>query len=1045
MTTPEPDAFPVAPGQQRMWFLARLEPDLAVYNVNFWLPLPPGCDPELARRGLARLVARHEPLRTSFSMRDGAVVQLVHGSVPVTVEETDLRPLPATEREPEFQRIAGADAARPFTLDRAPLWRARLVRLADQELRLVWICDHTIFDGASSDIFVTELLECCAALRERRPPRLAELAIQYADYAVWQREQLTEQRVATELAYWRKELTGLPRDLGLPTDRPRPPVRSYRGEVHQFALAEELTSRVAERARSLGGTLFMVLLAGFKALLSRWAGRPDIFVGCPVAGRPLPELAPLIGMFVNAVVLRTDLGGDPSFREAVRRVRATLLESLEHQELPFERIVEDLRPARDLSRPPLYQVAFNLVPSDTRGQIGNGTVKVDLALDLNLRDRRLHGRLEYATDLFDTATAERLAGAYQTLLDAALRDPDLPISRLPVLPAAQRTRLLALGRGPRVELPAPAGLPELLRAQAARTPDATAVVSESGQLTYWQLHARADRLAQRLRRLGAGPEVPVAVAAERSPELVVAVVAVLQAGAVLVPLDPDYPPDRLAFQLADSGAAVLLTRQRLRDALPEPGCPVLLLDEPGPTPELTDAEPEPALRPDHAAYLLYTSGSTGWPKGVVTSHRSLVNRLDWMQRAFRLDAGDAVLHKTSVSFDVSLWELCWPLVTGARLVLARPGGQRDPGYLRHAIIRSEVSTIHFVPSMLEAFLATDGIERCRSLRRVICSGEELTRGVVDRWRVRLPGAELHNLYGPTEAAIDVSAWPCHPAGSGTVPIGRPVANTQLYVLDRWLEPVPEGFPGELHIGGVQLARGYHGRPARTAAAFVPDPHGPPGTRLYRTGDLARVRPDGAIEFLGRADTQVKVHGVRVELGEIESALAEHPQVRRAVAAVRDDAPGGRGLVAYVDWAGEAGAAPARLREVLARRLPAALLPQAFVLTGEFPALPSGKVDRGALPSPAGDDRTQVAAAYAPPSTPIEYELCAIWSELLGRDRIGVADDFFELGGHSLLAMQLVGRLRERFGVELPLRRCFEITTVGEHALEVLGLLMETSQ
>ncbi|MPZ25911.1 MAG: amino acid adenylation domain-containing protein [Micromonosporaceae bacterium] len=1045
MSAPTPDAFPVASGQERMWFLACLEPELAVYNVNLWLPLPTGCAPEQARRALARLVARHEPLRTSFSMRDGAVLQLVHGSVPVTVEETDLRPLPATEREPEFARIARADAARPFTLDQAPLWRARLVRLTDQELRLVWICDHTVFDGSSSDIFVTELLECCAALRERRAPRLAELAIQYADYAVWQRERLTTQRVATELAYWRKELTGLPRDLGLPTDRPRPPVRGYRGEVHQFALAEELTSQVEEQARPLGGTSFMVLLAGFKALLSRWAGHPDIFVGCPMAGRPLPELAPLIGMFVNAVVLRTDLGGDPSFREAVRRVRATLLESLEHQELPFERIVEDLQPARDLSRPPLYQVAFNLVPSDTRGQIGNGTVKVDLALDLNLRDGRLHGRLEYATDLFDTATAERLAGAYQILLDAALRDPDLPISRLPMLPPAQRTRILALGRGPRVEPPSPAMLPEQLRAQAARTPDATAVVSESGQLSYRQLYARADRLAQRLRRLGAGPEVPVAVAAERSAELVVAVVAVLQAGAVLAPLDPDYPTDRLAFQLADSGAAVLLTQSRLRDTLPEPDCPVLLLDEPDP-PDGTEVKPAPAPRPDNAAYLLYTSGSTGRPKGVLTSHRSLANRLDWMQRRFQLDAGDAVLHKTSVSFDVSLWELCWPLVTGARLVLARPGGQRDPGYLRHAIIRSEVTTIHFVPSMLEAFLAADGVERCRSLRRVICSGEELTHGVADGCCTRLPGAELHNLYGPTEAAIDVSAWACRPeTGSGGVPIGWPVHNTQLHVLDRWLEPVPEGFPGELHIGGVQLARGYHGRPARTAAAFVPNPHGPPGTRLYRTGDLARMRPDGAIEFLGRADTQVKVHGVRVELGEIESALAEHPQVRRAVAAVRDDAPGGRGPVAYVDWAGEPGAAPAQLREVLARRLPATLLPQAFVLTGELPALPSGKVDRGALPSPASDDRTQVAAAYAPPSTPIERELCVIWSELLGRDRIGVADDFFELGGHSLLAMQLVGRLRERFGVELPLRRCFEITTIADHALEVLGLLMETSQ
>ena len=1079
--TVEPDVFPAASGQERMWFLARLEPELAVYNVNLWIPINPDYPADLVRRALATLVGRHEPLRTAFRLDGdgsaGTVVQVIHPEVEVALTETDLTDLPVADREPAFHRLARDDAARPFPLDRPPLWRARLVRLADDDLRLIWICDHTIFDGASSDPFVTELWECAAALAEGRPPRLVDLPIQYADYAVWQRRRLTPERVEAELAYWRKALADLPDDLGLPTDRPRPPVRSYRGEVHQFALSAELTSRVEQWSQRHNVTTFMTLLAVFKTLLARWAGHPDVFVGCPMAGRVRPELQPLIGMFVNAVVVRTDLGGDPTFADVVRRVRASLLEAIEHQELPFERIVDDLQRTRDLSRPPLYQVAFNLVPSDTRGQIANGTVKVDLALDLNIRDGRLHGRLEYATDLFEAATAERLAGIYGVLLAAALDDPERPISRLPLLTDAQRAAVLAAGYGESVELPSPAVLTDLLRRQAERTPEAVAVVDDAGALRYAELHARANRLAHRLRALGVGPETPVAVCVERRLELLVAVVAVVKAGGVLAPLDPEHPDARLAFQLADSGAAVVVTQRalagRFAPAAPgpaaQPGDPgpterpgdpgpterpgdpgpaerpgghdgpvLVLVDEPdgGSWPE---TEPAPVLHPDNAAYLLYTSGSTGRPKGVLTSHRSLVNRLVWMQHRFGLGADDAVLHKTSAGFDVSLWELFWPLVTGARLVLAAPGGHRDPAYLRDAIVRHGVTTVHFVPSMLELFLATDGIEACRSLRRVISSGEELTRGLAERCHRRLPGTGPHNLYGPTEAAIDVSAWPFDPDQPGPVPIGRPVANTRLHVLDRWLEPVPVGFPGELYLGGVQLARGYLGRPGLTAAAFLPDPHGPAGSRLYRTGDRARLRADGAVEYLGRTDTQVKINGVRVELGEVESVLAGHDRVRGAVAAVRDDAPGGRGLVVYVDWAGDPAEASPQLRELLARHLPATLLPRAYVVTSPLPTLPSGKVDRSRLPAPDGADRSQVATGYQPPSTPLEEELCAIWAQLLGRDRVGVADDFFELGGHSLLAVQLVGRLRERYGVEFPLRRCFEVTTVAGQALEILAL------
>ncbi|MFG2247614.1 amino acid adenylation domain-containing protein [Spirillospora sp. NPDC048823] len=1028
------DVFPVSSGQERMWFLSRFEPDLAVYNVCLWMPMPRDTEPAAVGDALAALAERHEPLRTTFDFRDGQVVQLVHAGLPAALASTDLSALPEPEREAEFDRLARGDASRPFPLDTAPLWRARLVRLDEEDLRLVWICDHTIFDGASSAIFVDELYEVLAAAAGGRPPDLPELRIQYADYAAWQRGRLTDDFLAGELRYWRRRLEELPADLGLPADRPRPAVRTYGGGLHRFALSPELTAEVDRLARTLGVTPFMALLGAFKAVLARWAGRYDITVGCPMAGRVLPELEPLIGMFVNAVLVRTDLSGDPSFREAARRVRGTLLDAIDHQEMPFERLVEALQPQRDLSRPPLFQVAFNLVPSDTRGQIANGTTKVDLSLDLNVRDGRMHGRLEYATDLFDAGTIERLASWFQTFLSAAVRDPDRPISALPLMDERERERILAASRGPSMPLGAGTVLADLFTG-AARDDDVAVVAPDGGTLAFGELHARANRLAHWLRSQRVGPGTPVAICAERSPELVVGVLAVLKAGGVYTPLDPDHPWQRLGALVADSGARLVLTQSHLAGRLSNLPARLVPLDEDGAWRGLSDDEPARVNRPGDAAYLLYTSGTTGRPKGVVTAHEAIVNRLEWMRRSH--PPGPVVLHKTPISFDVSVWELCLPAACGAALALAAPGGHRDPSYLRDLIKERRVTTAHFVPSMLASFLAAEGVEECRSLRQVICSGEELSRDLAARFAGRLPDAALHNLYGPTEAAIDVSAWRCEPGASGPVPIGRPVPNTALYVLDERMAPVPDGIPGELHIGGVQLARGYHGRPGRTAASFVPDPFGPPGSRLYRTGDLARRRADGAIEFLGRIDTQVKVHGVRVELGEIEAALEAHPRVERAAAALRDDAPGGPGLVAYAVWTGDPADITGMLRDHLSRRLPPTVMPQAFVAVEELPAGSSGKLDRAALPSPAGAGRRTLATGYRAPGTPVEEELCGIWQDLLGRDRVGALDDFFELGGHSMLVVELINRVSAAFGVELPLRRCFEITTVEGYALEIL--------
>jgi amino acid adenylation domain-containing protein len=1003
------------------------------------MPIPASTEPDLVERALAALVRRHEPLRTTFDFRDGQVVQLVHPSAPVAVTRTDLGELSEPERTAEFERLARGDAARPFPLGTAPLWRARFVRMDDEDLRLVWICDHTIFDGASSAIFVDEMFEVMDALSEGRTPDLPELRIQYADYAAWQRSRLTAEFLAAELAHWRDRLDGLPADLGLPADRPRPPVRTYGGGLHRFALSPELTGQVDRLAKALGVTPFMTLLSAFKAVLARWAGQPDITVGCPMAGRVLPELEPLIGMFVNAVLVRTDLSGDPSFREAVQRVRGTLLDAIDHQEMPFERLVEFLQPQRDLSRPPLFQVAFNLVPSDTRGQIANGTTKVDLSLDLNVREGRMHGRLEYATDLFDAPTIERLAGWFQTFLAAAVRDSDRPISALPLMDERERERVLAASRGPAMPLGKDTVLTDLF---ADAAPDgATAVIApDGGTLTFGELHARANRLAHWLRSQRIGPETPVAVCAERSPELVVAVLAVLKAGGVYTPLDPDHPWQRLGALVADSGARLVLTQSHLSGRLRNLPARLVPLEEDKAWRDLPDDEPARVNRPGDAAYLLYTSGTTGEPKGVITTHEAIVNRLEWMRRSH--PPGAVVLHKTPISFDVSVWELCLPPMCGAALALARPGGHREPSYLRDLVTERQVTTAHFVPSMLASFLAAEGVEECRSLRQVICSGEELSSDLAALFTDRLPDAGLYNLYGPTEAAIDVAAWRCEPGAAGPVPIGRPVANTALYVLDERMAPVPAGVPGELHIAGVQLARGYHGRPGRTAASFVPDPFGPAGSRLYKTGDLARQRPDGAIEFLGRIDSQVKVHGVRVELGEIETALTAHSRVGRAVAALREDAPGGPGLVAYVVWSGDPGDITKVLRDHLSRRLPPSVIPQAFMPVDALPTASSGKLDRAALPSPVGGGRQTLATAYRAPGTPMEETLCGIWRDLLGRDRFGVLDDFFELGGHSLLVVELADRIRASFGVEIPLRRCFEITTVERYALEILERQLE---
>ncbi|HVB37274.1 MAG TPA: amino acid adenylation domain-containing protein, partial [Vicinamibacterales bacterium] len=792
-----------------------------------------------------------------------------------------------------------------------------------------------------------------------------------------------------------------------------------------------------------GVTLYMTLLAAFQAFLSRYTGQTDIACGSPIAGRRHREIEPAIGLFVNTLVLRTDVGGDPSFHDLVARVRSVVLDAHAHQDVPFDLVVEDLHPGRDLSRHPLFQSMFSLerpaVPDSAFAglrlrplDVENRTAKFDVSLTLVDLNDSLHASLQFSTDLFDRDTAERMLEHYLVLAGSAVHAPGGPVSALALMTPDERRRVVEEWNLTGRTFPPAASLHAMIEAQARQTPSAIAVRFEETRLTYAELNGRANRLAHHLRTLGVGPDVVAGVFLERSADMVVALLAVLKAGGAYLPLDPDYPPDRLSFMVNESGAPVVITQTPLQSRLPSTGAAIVCLDrdaaaiDRGP-----DRDPAVDVHGSHLAYVIYTSGSTGRPKGAMIPHEAIVNRIQWMQAAYALTAADRVLQKTPFSFDVSVWEFFWPLAVGAELVVARPGGHRDSRYLARLIETAGVTTLHFVPSMLDLFLQEPGLETsCRSLRRVFSSGEALTPDLQSRFFARLH-AELHNLYGPTEAAVDVTSWACEPATQrATVPIGRPIANIQTYVLDGRLAPVPVGVPGELFLGGIGLARGYLHRPDLTAERFIADPVGRPGSRLYRTGDLVRWQGDGAIEYLGRLDHQVKIRGFRIELGEIEASLMQHAAVRQAVVIARDEASGHRRLVAYVVPAGETPVA-ADLQRHLRATLPEYMVPSAFVTLDELPLTTSGKIDRLALPAPE-PARTGADDAALTPRTPIEATLADIWRAVLARPVIGRHDNFFELGGDSILSVQVASRARTA-GLAVTPRLLFQHQTIAELA------------
>ncbi len=1077
--------LPLSFAQERLWFLDRLEPGSAAYNLPVAVRLRGDLDVPALERSLGEILRRHEALRTTFQELPGGPIQVVAPPAPFQ--------LPIEEAGAGALRRMEEESRRPFDLERGPLFRAMLFRLASGDHLLLVNLHHIASDGWSLGIVVRELAALYGAFKESRPSPLQELPVQYADYAHWQRSWLSGEVLDSELAWWREALAGLPERLDLPTDYPRHARRrgteNRRGARRPVRLGSDLTRRITDLSRREGATPFMVVLAGFQALLGRWAGQEDLAVGSPIAGRTRVEVEDLIGFFVNTLVLRGDLRSDPMVRELLARTRRTVLAAHEHQHLPFERLVEELAPARDLGRTPLFEamLAFQtaspgapvlpgleaeVVPVET------GTAKFDLLLDLTEHDGELMGWLEHDADLFDAPTLDRLLGHFEALLSGMTAGPGEKVFDLPMLSVAERHQLLEWNASA-VAWPVEASIPALFLEQVDRTPQREAVRFDGESLTYRELDERSGRLARHLRRLGVGPERVVGIALERSLELIVALYATLKAGGAYLPLDLSHPDERLAFLLAEAGAPVVLTLAEhaprfagSRAAVvhldaedpspPWPPSPIRPPDLPGeggrgtarellsggsPLPEVGRADGRGAggegprlaqglrdtpleIRGDHLAYVIFTSGSTGAPKGAMNTHAAIANRLLWMQKAYRLEASDRVLQKTPSTFDVSVWEFFWPLIAGATLVVARPEGHRDPSYLLRTIRDEAITVLHFVPSMLQVFLDEPGVEeRAGVLRQVMASGEALPADLARRFGERLPGVRLHNLYGPTEAAVDVTAWTVETGQmEPSVSLGRPIANLEIHILDRSFQQAPIGVAGELCIGGAGLARGYLGRPELTAERFVPAPHTVPGARLYRTGDLSCFRPDGRIEYLGRIDHQVKIRGLRIEPGEIEAALLGHPAVKEAVVVVREDRPGDRRLVAYL-VPGDGALRIEDLRTSLRERLPEYMVPSAVVVLEALPLSANGKLDRRALPASEGGAR----AVRVPPRTEIEQALAGSWREVLGLEELGVEESFFELGGHSLLATRVVARIRNDLGLEVPVRALFEAPTIARLA------------
>ncbi|MDP9901729.1 non-ribosomal peptide synthetase [Variovorax ginsengisoli] len=1028
----------VSYAQLRQWFLWQLDPTSTAYHISDALQLSGALDVDAVRASFEALVARHESLRTVFRAdADGLAEQVIGEGGTFDFSLVDLSLADASQRDAMAREAAQRIGGTPFDLTQGPLLRVGLIRLAPETHVLMLVMHHIVSDGWSLQIIVDEFVAQYRARVRGEAVVLAPLPIQYADYAVWQRHWLEAGEQDRQLAYWKTQLGETQPVLQLPLARLRRTDARYNAVAHRVELPALLVQGLQKQALDQGVTLFMVLLAGFQALLGRYSGQEDIRVGVPIANRHRAETESVIGFFVNTQVLRSVADERTSLSQLLAQVREASLGAQMHQDLPFEQLVEALQPERIAGIHPLFQVMFNHQRSDFSGlkglsgltlepyDLGGQAAQFELMLLTDESpDGRLHAKFSYAAELFDASTIARMATHYLAVLQALADRPEQELGAIALLGEAERAQLAAWGTNPQGHADA-TPVHRLIEQQVSRHPDAEALVFGEQALSYGELNARANRLAHHLIALGVKPETKVGIAVERSIEMVVGLLAILKAGGAYVPLDPEYPADRLAYMVADSGTALLLTQSHLSvpglDGLQVLSLDTLALDaQPAHDPQI-------ALHGENLAYVIYTSGSTGRPKGAANRHRALHNRLAWMQAAYGLDSGDTVLQKTPFSFDVSVWEFFWPLMTGARLVLAQPGDHRDPSRLVALIREHRVSTLHFVPSMLLAFLAHEGVEACESLERIVCSGEALPAEAQNAVFQRLPRARLYNLYGPTEAAIDVTHWQCRADGRSQVPIGRPIDGLKTCVLDAALGLVPEGVVGELYLGGVGLARGYLDRAGLTAERFVADPFDERGGRLYRTGDLVRWNSEGQLEYLGRIDHQVKVRGFRIELGEIEAQLLAQVEVREAVV-VANEGPAGARLVAYVSANTGHAIDVAELKSSLGAALPDYMVPSAIVVLEGLPLNANGKVDRKALPAAEFTSER----AYEAPEGEVEEKLAAIWAEMLGVPRVGRNDNFFELGGHSLLALRLMERMRAQ-GWTTQVRTLFQQPELGVFA------------
>ncbi|MEO1376010.1 MAG: amino acid adenylation domain-containing protein [Cyanobacteria bacterium J06635_10] len=1039
------DRYPLSFAQQGLWFIHQLNPEKGAYNIPIVINLKGCVNQAILQKCLNEIVRRHEVLRTSFTLRDGQPVQVINQDVSLTLTFEDLRSLPESERNNAAVHLTKELAQQPFDLSSKSLIHTKYLQIDDQNYHLVIVLHHIIADGWSIGIFIKELVGLYDAYSKNEVPQLPELPIQYRDFVNWQRKWIDSERTQPLLTYWKQKLQGELPVLSLPTDRPRSPVQTFKGARDQLVLPQTLRTELKNLSRQQGVTLFMTLLTAFKILLYRYTGQTDIIVGSPIANRNRAEIEQLIGFFVNVLVLRTELSEDLSFQELLARVKSTAYKAYVHQDLPFEKLVEELQPNRDLSYNPLFQVMFVLqnvpIPNLDLSDISvsyeegdNGTSKFDLTLFIEDSEQGLVATCEYNTDLFNANTITRMLGHFQTLLSSIVNDPQQCISELQLLTPPEIQQLLVEWNDTKTDYPEDKCIHQLFEAIVEKTPSDIAVIFENQQLTYQELNSRANQLAHYLQQQGVKSDTVVGICMERSLEMVVGLLAIMKAGGAYMPLDPAYPKERLAFTLSDSQVRVLLVNTHLVNDLPPHSGQLVCIDTD--SREFAEYSSENLVSnatPENLAYVIYTSGSTGKPKGVQIPHRAVVNFLTSMRQSPGLRKEDVLLSVTTLSFDIAALELYLPLIVGARLVLVNreaisPKGMRfaiaDGTQLLKELVANDVTVMQATPATWRILI---GAGWQKSRMKILCGGEALDSSLAHQLLER--GQEVWNLYGPTEttiwsAALDIKYQEQH---SSVSPIGCPIANTQLYILDSHQQLVPVGIPGELHIGGVGLARGYWNRAELTAEKFIPNPFAQ-GTHLYKTGDKVRYLADGKIEFLGRIDHQVKIRGFRIELGEIEALLKKHPQVRETVVISREDTSNDCRLVAYIVTHENTKPSVNELRGFLKQKLPEYMLPSAFIVLDALPLTPNGKIDRRALPAP-DNQRPELTASFLAPQSEMEQQIAKLWQEVLHLDQVGINDNFFDLGGNSLLMLQVNNKLRTILQGDISVVTMFQNPTI----------------